>query len=151
MGSPLTKYYRHTQFGMTLVAAFLLSIVIAVGFFSKYGWQHIVILVFTILVLCILLFFSLSIEINKGIMKCQFGIGLIKKVFDLVEIVEVQTFENIWYYGWGIRLTSHGWLFNVSGLQAVEITSRSGKKYRIETDEPDRLAVAIRDNLRKET
>ena len=41
----------------------------------------------------------------------------------------------------------NGWLFNVSGLQAVEIFLRSGKKYRIGTDEPERLVEAIRANL----
>ena len=42
----------------------------------------------------------------------------------------------------------HGWLFNVSGVQAVEICLRSGRKYRMGTDEPERLADAIRANLR---
>ena len=62
--------------------------------------------------------------------------------------IEAQPVTNKWYYGWGIKRTPHGWLFNVSGLQAVEITLRSAKKYRIGTDEPERLADAIRANLR---
>jgi hypothetical protein len=144
----MEKYYRHTQFGTALVAAFFMSIVIAAFFFRKDGWHPLAVSVIAILVLCILLFYSLSVEIDKGIITCQFGIGLIKKVFKLAEIVNVQTVKNKWYYGWGIRLTPHGWLFNISGLQGVEITLRSGKKYRIGTDEPDRLAASIQENLR---
>ena len=39
-------------------------------------------------------------------------------------------------------------LFLFYSLQ-VEITLRSGKKYRIGTDEPDRLAATIREYIRK--
>jgi len=140
------KYYKHDQFGTTIVAALLISILVAAGIFSIYGWHPLAVLAISILIVCIFLFHSLRVEINQGIIKCQFGIGLIKKVFELEEIVDVQAVSNKWYYGWGIRLTPHGWLYNVSGLQAVEITLASGKKYRIGTDEPDRLAAAIRDN-----
>ena len=84
---------------------------------------------------------------NNSYRHTQFGIGIIRKVFDLAGIIDVQTVVNKWYYGWGIRLTPHGWLFNVSGLQAVEITSKSGKKYRIGTDQPEKLAAVVRNNI----
>jgi len=51
--------------------------------------------------------------------------------------------HNHWYYGRGIKLTPHGWLFNVSGFDAVEIQLKNGRKYRIGTDEPDALLAAI--------
>lgn len=47
------------------------------------------------------------------------------------------------YYGWGIHLTPHGWLYNVSGSDAVEIRMKTGKKYRIGTDVPEELERAI--------
>jgi len=53
--------------------------------------------------------------------------------------------KNPWYYGWGIRFTPHGWLYNVSGLHAVEIELKNGKKYRIGTDVPENLEKAIRE------
>ena len=43
----------------------------------------------------------------------------------------------------GIRWWGHGWLYNVSGFKAVEIELASGKRLRIGTDEPERLAQAI--------
>jgi hypothetical protein len=52
--------------------------------------------------------------------------------------------RNKWWYGWGIRLTPHGWLFNVGGLDAVELELASGRKFRIGTDEPQGLLNAIR-------
>jgi len=140
--------YQHTQFGTALVAALLLSIVVAAMVFSMNGWDSVTILALSILVICILLFYSLNVEIKAGVIRCRFGIGLIRKKFILAEINDAQSVINKWYYGWGIRLTPHGWLYNVSGLYAVEITLRSGKKYRIGTDEPERLAAAINDNLK---
>ncbi len=51
--------------------------------------------------------------------------------------------HNRWYYGWGIRLTPQGWLWNVAGLDAVELTFSNGKKFRIGTDEPGKLLEAL--------
>ena len=60
------------------------------------------------------------------------------------EIVGAEPVRNEWHYGWGIRFTAFGWLFNVSGLDAVELALDSGKRVRIGTDEPRRLAEAVR-------
>ncbi|MDY7014940.1 MAG: hypothetical protein SVX43_15355 [Cyanobacteriota bacterium] len=57
---------------------------------------------------------------------------------------EAVAVKNPWYYGWGIRLTPRGWLFNVSGLDAVEISLNSGRHFRIGTDRPRELERAIR-------
>ena len=51
--------------------------------------------------------------------------------------------RNLWYYGWGIRYTPHGWLFNVSGLDAVELELKNGRTWRVGTDEPVELLAAI--------
>jgi hypothetical protein len=55
--------------------------------------------------------------------------------------------ENPWYYGWGIRFTPRGWLFNVSGFSAIELQMKSGKLYRIGTDDPEGLAKAVGEAL----
>jgi len=43
----------------------------------------------------------------------------------------------------GIHKTSRGWLYNVSGFDAVLITLHSGKGILLGTDEPERLRSAI--------
>ena len=73
----------------------------------------------------------------------RFGIGLIRKRIPLAEIVEVRPVRNSWLYGWGIHRTPHGWLYNVSGWEAVEITLTSGKHLRLGTDEPQRLMQVL--------
>jgi hypothetical protein len=94
-----------------------------------------------------LLFGSLTTEIADGELRCRFGIGLVRKRFPLRNIVRVEPVRNSWIWGWGIRYTPHGWLFNVSGLDAVELSLTSGRRVRIGTDEPDALARAIRQSI----
>ena len=51
--------------------------------------------------------------------------------------------ETRWFYGWGIRLTSRGWLWNTSGFDAVELTYLNGKRFIIGKDDPIGLAAEI--------
>jgi hypothetical protein len=55
--------------------------------------------------------------------------------------------KNQWWWGWGIRLIPGGWLYNVSGLDAVELKMKNGRVYRIGTDEPRKLAEFIQAKL----
>ena len=45
---------------------------------------------------------------------------------------------------WLGHLTPYGWLYNVSGLDAVAITLRDGRKFALGTDDPEGLVTAIR-------
>jgi hypothetical protein len=44
-------------------------------------------------------------------------------------------------------MLSDGWLYNVAGLDAVEIETTEGDVIRIGTDEPDRLANALQETV----
>ena len=100
--------------------------------------------VLVVLVVVAALFANLTVEVSNGRLFVRFGVGLIRKSFRIGDIVGVDAVRNRWYYGWGVRYTPHGWLFNVSGLDAVEIALENGRKYRIGTDEPEALLAAIR-------
>jgi hypothetical protein len=135
--------YKHTQFGTLTISVLIAGAVVLgiIGFVT--GWHPVTSAVLVILLACVVLFYSLTAEIRNGYLEIRFGIGLIRKRFDLKEIEKAYPVRNHWYYGWGIRLIPHGWLFNVSGLDAVEIAISSGKRYRIGTDQPNELASAI--------
>ena len=96
-----------------------------------------------ILACCLVLFATLSVSVSDDEVYVGFGPGLIRRRFPAAEIRALHTVRNRWWYGWGIRLTPYGWMYNVSGLDAVEIELASGKRFRIGTDEPKRLAAAI--------
>lgn len=135
--------YRATQPGTLLVAVLsscLASVVVA-GFCV--GWHPVVLAVSAVLLLVLGLFRSLTIEIDRRELRCFFGDGIIRRRFALSDIASVTPVRNKWYYGWGIRLTPSGWMFNVSGLDAVELTFRSGKRFRIGTDKPQEVVEAF--------
>ena len=100
-----------------------------------------------LLVVCAILFDSLTVKVSRTYISLKFGIGLIRKRFALVDVQNATIVRNLWYYGWGIRLTPHGWLYNVSGLDAVEIQLKNGRKCRIGTDEPLELLSAVESSL----
>jgi hypothetical protein len=136
--------YRHTQRGTWLLAILAAAVFVIVIISSFKGWQWNSSVAIGIFVIASMLFPTLTVEIEGDRLKCWFGIGLIRKEFDLAEIVEAKAVRNRWHYGLGIRYTPHGWLFNISGLDAVELALKSGKHFRIGTDEPERLVAAIR-------
>jgi len=91
-------------------------------------------------------FTALTITIEEKYLQVKFGYGVFKKKWLLSEIVSVKQVKNHWYYGWGIRLCfwPKMWIYNVSGFKAVEIIMKNGKVYRIGTDAPSELEMAIK-------
>jgi len=56
----------------------------------------------------------------------------------------VAAVRNKWWNGLGIRKGPGFWLYNVAGLDAVELRLRSGEVRRIGTDDPQGLAAALK-------
>jgi len=90
-------------------------------------------------------FGTLTVAIDEQFLKIHFGWGIFHKKFTLSEIASIRKVKNYWYYGWGIRLWfwPKMWIYNVSGFDAIELTMKNGKIYRIGTDEPDALEQAL--------
>ena len=135
--------YRHTQFGTVIVVSLLLSAVLFAGLGMMTGLMPLAVIGPALMTVFLALFFSLTVEIDATHLMFRFGIGLIRKRIPLAEIAEVKPVRNTWMHGWGIHRTPHGWLYNVSGWEAVEIALASGKCLRLGTDEPRKLAQAI--------
>jgi len=95
------------------------------------------------LVMAAHIFSSLTVQITDQTLRWQFGPGVIRKEVPLSEIQAAEVARTRWTHGWGIHWTRSGWLYNVSGLQAVAVRLKSGKEFRLGTDEPERLRAAI--------
>jgi hypothetical protein len=114
-----------------------------------FGAEPIVLIVLCILLFVLAIMSRLTVFVSNDRLGIRFGpVWLIRKEWPLDEIVMATAVTNPWYYGYGIRWTPHGPLYNVSGRHAIEILLRSGKKVRIGTDEPEALAAAINRALR---
>ena len=144
----MTTHYRHTQIGHMVLwsigAALVLIVCITLNF--RADWHVLVPAV--ILGLSMWLFGTLTTEVNERTVALRFGPGLVHKTFLLSGITSCRTVKTRWYHGWGIHYTPCGWLFNVSGFDAVEVTMKSGRKYRIGTDDPQGLLAALQQGVR---
>lgn len=136
--------YCHTQVGTVTLVILGVAAGILAGIAIASGAAVFPLVFRPLLGLCAVLFGWLTVEVVGGSLECRFGPGLIRKSFALSDIREARVVRNPWYYGWGIHWTLRGWVLNVSGLRAVEITLASGRRYRIGSDEPAELAEAIR-------
>jgi len=140
--------YSHRQFGRGFVAMiaammfFLATITLLSGVFM------IALIALAVSAVLVLLFHSLRVEVDRDALRLSYGIGVVRKRFDLTSLRDAYAVRNKWWYGLGIRLTPHGWLYNVSGLDAVEIVRTSGKKFRVGTDEPQALVTALKAALK---
>lgn len=85
----------------------------------------------------------LTVSVDTTEVRAVFGTRWPRRTLALGDIVSATPVRNRWYHGWGIRKVANGWMYNVWGLDAVELELTSGKVFRIGTDEPTVLAAAI--------
>jgi hypothetical protein len=89
-----------------------------------------------------LLFYGMTTTVDAQRIRISYGIGLIRKSFQIENIKSVEVVSNPWYYGWGIRLIPNGWLYNISGLAGIELTFTDRKSVI-------RIGSAVADDLKK--
>jgi len=137
--------YKHTQIGYLMLAFISVGILLLIVNYSYLsGTSLLLLVILAVLVLSLLLFSVLSVKVDSGEVSLRFGVGIIRKRFPLSEIESHSVVRNPWYYGWGVRRIPIGWLYNVSGLDAVELAMTDGRKFRIGTDDPSGLDAAVR-------
>jgi hypothetical protein len=138
--------YRHTQ--VSPITVVVLGVAWAVAFWLSIRASLAPAVIVAVLVGCLLLLFStLTVSVRDRSIDVFFGPGVIRRRIPLRRVREVRTVRTPWYYGWGIRLTPFGWLWRVSGLGGVEIQFDDGHRFRIGSDEPERLAEVLRREL----
>ncbi len=136
--------YEHTQRGTVLLAALLAGAAFCLFLPTAASIPPAIpLLTGGILAVCAVLFYSLTIQITDRTLRWHFGPGLIRKEAPLSDIQTAEIIRTRVIHRWGIHLTPRGWLYNVSGFQAVAVKRKSGKEFLLGTDEPERLRAAI--------
>lgn len=143
----MMKEYRHTQIGYFLLIVYSAVILIFCYLIIVTDFHPIALAGLIIMLTALGLFATLTVRISQQKLTIKFGLGVIRKGFLLKDIQAYQVVKNPWYYGWGIRFTPRGWIFGVSGLSAIELQMKSGKTYRIGTDDPQRFVQALDEAL----
>jgi hypothetical protein len=134
--------YHHTQRGTVVLVSCLAlaAFIIAVTWHSGH-WP--VLAALGVLVLVAVLFSSLTVDVDGSDLKWYFGPGLWTYRLPLDDIETVAVVRNHWSNGFGIRVGPGFRLYNVSGLDAVELRLKSGDVRLIGTDDPHGLAGAL--------
>ena len=88
-------------------------------------------------------FSVLTVIVEGDQLRLYFGRGWPRKSIDLRGVVSSSAVRNRWWYGLGIRWIPGGTLWNVWGLDAVELRLSSGRVFRIGTDDVEGLMAAI--------
>jgi hypothetical protein len=139
--------YSHTQIGKVaaIVIAWGVIVVFIIAATAEEGGAIALAigLFFALLAALAVVFSRLTIIVAAGVVKAAFGWGWPRRTVEVPRIAGFRRVRNKWYYGWGIRKIPGGWMFNVWGLDAVEVVLHSGKKFRLGTDEPDELIAAL--------
>ena len=141
--------YEHTQIGHVIIWSLLAIILIASG--GVIGHRAPPVIVSIILLACLVLFYRLKITIEDETLCASFGPGIIRRRVRLADIVGCEPIRIRWWYGWGIHLTPCGWLYNVSGFDAVAITLHDGRRLALGTNDPHGLVDAVRNFTRNQS
>ena len=135
--------YKHTQSSSLMVILPVVAgavILVYIGATQSYCYCF---ALAGVLLVVALLFRSMTVTVDSDFVNVRFGTGLIWFTYPVGEIMSAKPVRNNPLYGWGIRLIPGGWLFNVWGLDAVELRLHDGRMRRIGTDEPESLSRAI--------
>lgn len=164
----MANCYKHRQKGylwlcvvipfFVIIGSFVPTFIVAaershsaLGDVFMQGGLWVVLIMLPVLVWAGLFLSSLTVWIDDRAVRIRFGFGMWKKTFVLDQIQSAAAVRNHWIDGWGIHYFGNGWLYNIAGMDAVELTFKDGKKARIGTDEPDKLAAAIQAALEEKS
>ncbi len=149
--------YHHKQPGFVTLSAFIVAflffidlLTLTIVFWSDHVPSYVnPVLIFLALLMIVLavLFSSMTIKIDDGHLSWHFALKFWKKSLDLQDIRAVQVVRNRWWYGWGIKRIPGGWLYNVSGMSAVELQLPDERTIRLGSDEPEKLARTIKEAI----
>jgi len=133
--------YKHTQVGY-VTAGTMTAVALASAFVERdqRGWLRT--LVAGGHAVGAVLFASLTVIVEDDTLRFYFGPGFWERRIPLDDVQRAAPVRTSPIHGWGIHYTPHGWLYNVSGLDAVEIET-STETLRIGTDEPAQLRRSI--------
>ncbi len=136
------------QTGWVIILAMVVAVLFVSGLalFTKMPGpgQQITLLMIPGLLIPALLFYQLTVKVDRENVSIVFGVGIIRRKWKIGTIEKAEAVRNTVMHGWGIHFSLNTTIYNVSGFDAVELTFRNSKrKVRIGTAEAVKLADSI--------
>ena len=97
----------------------------------------------TVVYLAVLSMTRMTIRITPTTIELTWRLGWPNKSIERASIVTAMPHRNHWLAGWGIRLVSRGWMWNVWGLDSVLLELDNGRVFRIGSDDVPGLLTAL--------
>lgn len=138
--------YQHKQFGQAMLVILIiptLVLIAGVGVSRSPVVLLPLLIVLVVMTAAMFIFGSLTVEVYTGQVALYFGPGLLRRSIPLEQIAQVRIVRNPLWMGLGIHFFRGGVIYNVSGLDGIEITLDDGRLVRIGSDEPADLMRAI--------
>lgn len=140
--------YQHKQWGFFLIPTSLTLWVLVISITSVDDPTSTLFTVamvgfMVVLFIVVLVFSRLDAPVSSERVVAAFSFGRPHRVVEFADVTAVRRVRNRWWDGWGIRKISRGWMYNVSGLDAIELELASGKVFRIGTDDPEGPVAAL--------
>jgi hypothetical protein len=142
----MSDRYEHTQPGTLMLAVLCLGAVVAGGsaFINPTAGRWLGAAIALGCIVLAWLFSSLTVIVSGSEVQWYFGPGAWKYRMARGAIAGVNIVRNSVLSGFGIRMRPGFRLYNVSGLDAVELQLNNGDIRRIGTDDASGLAAALR-------
>ena len=145
----MKKIHKEFQFCWIIFLIFIpMQILLTFAFINQWGNNPLNLIVYLIcnliFLICYLLFYGMTVTIDNTYIHISFGIGLISKKIEIKRIKSVTIVKNPFHFGLGIKIIPNGMLYNVHGLNAVELRFNNTKKaIRIGSNENHHLKNII--------
>lgn len=139
----MKSHYRHTQVGWAILVPFAVVLLLYLVFVLPMPNGRAMLVVLIPIAIIVLFFSALTVEVTDAEVRWSYGPKVRAQRVALSRVASARVVRNPWYYGWGVRLTPRGMLYNVAGTGAVEIELKSGTSFRLGSDEPERLRDAL--------
>ncbi len=151
--------YKHTQISYLMIIITLAMLAFFAWTYSMAvaeppsvdSWPNLAVTSTMIIIIFILASFTtLQVKVDEKHLQIKFGYGIYQRKFAIDEIQSVKRVKNKRYYGRWIRIRFRPkmLIYNVAGFDAVQIQLKSGKIYRIGTDEPQKLEQVISQKIK---
>ncbi len=142
------KYIERQIGWMIIVPGIGILVLLLITYINQWGNNPMsfsgLIIISLIFVVSLLLFFQMKTSVDNEQIRISYGIGLIKKAIAIKNIERIEIVRNKWYYGLGIRMIKNGWLYNIQGLDAIELKLKNSKSIiRIGTADSKKLKKEV--------